>query len=246
MLRIFIGWDSRFPEAADVLRYSLLKQATIPLEIHYLKLVDLDLLRPRDPLASTECAYARFLVPYLCNYRGKAMFLSSDTLCLADVREIDQLDMVSYALRIVEHRYSPSQVMNVHGCLQNAYPRKNWSSPMLMDCSKLRLWTREAVESYPAAYFERFQDIPGEQIGEIPWRWSALDALDQTAKLVHFASGTPRSGRLSSSPHATLWARFRDDMLAAADAARHCRTDSAASLGDALLATCDSPALAAH
>ena len=38
MLRIFIGWDSRFPEPADVLRYSLLKHSSIPLDIHYLKL----------------------------------------------------------------------------------------------------------------------------------------------------------------------------------------------------------------
>ena len=33
MLRIFIGWDSRFPEPADVLRYSLLKHSSIPLDM---------------------------------------------------------------------------------------------------------------------------------------------------------------------------------------------------------------------
>ncbi len=60
MLRIFIGWDSRFPEPADVLRYSLLKHSSIPLEIRYLKLDELNLRRERDPLASTEFTYSRF------------------------------------------------------------------------------------------------------------------------------------------------------------------------------------------
>ena len=52
MLRIFIGWDSRFPEPADVLRYSLLKYSSVSLDIRYLKLAELSLGRPVDPLAS--------------------------------------------------------------------------------------------------------------------------------------------------------------------------------------------------
>ena len=42
MFRIFIGWDSRFPEPADVLRYSLLKHSSIPLDIRYLELSKLE------------------------------------------------------------------------------------------------------------------------------------------------------------------------------------------------------------
>src|ERR1700730_2244881 len=83
MLRIFIGWDSRFPEPADVLAYSLLKHASIPLDIQYLKLDELKLRRAHDPLASTEFTYSRFLVPYLCSFRGKALFLDNDMPCSA-------------------------------------------------------------------------------------------------------------------------------------------------------------------
>ena len=75
MLRIFIGWDSRFPEPADVLSYSLLKYASVPLQIRYLKLDELQLKRAHDPLASTEFTYTRFLPPHLCDYQGTALFL---------------------------------------------------------------------------------------------------------------------------------------------------------------------------
>ena len=34
---IYIGWDSREPIAADVCRYSILKHASIPVDIQYLK-----------------------------------------------------------------------------------------------------------------------------------------------------------------------------------------------------------------
>ena len=85
MFLIFIGWDSRFPEPADVLRYSLLKHSSIPLEIRYLKLDELELHRQHDPLASTEFTYSRFLVPHLCKFQGTALFLDNDMLCLGDV-----------------------------------------------------------------------------------------------------------------------------------------------------------------
>ncbi len=136
MLRIFIGWDSRFPEPADVLRYSLLKHATIPLDIQYLKLDELKLRRPHDPLASTEFTYSRFLVPHLCGFRGTALFLDNDMLCLGDVREIANLDMRSLTLRVVQHDYQPTNAIKMYGCPQTSYPRKNWSSMMLMNCAE--------------------------------------------------------------------------------------------------------------
>ena len=78
VINVFIGWDAREPIAADVCAYSILKHASVPVRIHYLKILDLEeqgiLTRPRETTASTEFTYSRFLVPYLMNYRGKAIF----------------------------------------------------------------------------------------------------------------------------------------------------------------------------
>src|SRR5262249_12307163 len=111
MLRVFIGWDSRFPEPADVLASSLRKHASIPLDIQFLKLQQLRLDRSFDPLASTEFTYSRFLVPYLCGYRGIALYLDSGMLCLADIAEIAQLDMSNLALRVVKHDHRPASTV---------------------------------------------------------------------------------------------------------------------------------------
>ena len=149
-MRIFIGWDSRQAECADVLAYSLRKHTTIPLDIRNLKLAELDFDRPHDPLQSTEFTYTRFLVPDLCGYRGTAVFMDSDMLCLGDIAELDALDMTDFALRVVKHNHVPTETVKMDGRVQTRYPRKNWSSLMVMDCAELTHWTKRAVETQPA------------------------------------------------------------------------------------------------
>ena len=215
MFRIFIGWDSRFPEPAEVLRYSLLKHSSIPLDIRYLKLPELDLNRAHDPLASTEFTYTRFLLPHLCNFQGKALFLDNDMLCFADIKEIAELDMTHYALRVVQHDYTPGNTVKMYGAVQTSYPRKNWSSMMLMDCSKLKLWTKEVVESQTGAYLHRFQDIADHLIGEIAKTWNTLDWMDERTKLIHYTNGGPWFEQYRDHPHADAWYQARREMYAA-------------------------------
>lgn len=212
MLRIFIGWDSRFPEPADVLRYSLLKYASIPLDIRYLKLSELGLQREVDPLASTEFTYSRFLVPHLCGFRGKAIFMDNDMLCLGDIKELDDLDMTNYALRVVKHDYAPQNTVKMYGCPQTSYPRKNWSSLMVMNCDKLSLWSKQVVETQTGAYLHRFQDIPDEQIGDIPPTWNTLDWMDENTRLIHYTNGGPWFEQYLDHPHADVWFQMRDEM----------------------------------
>ena len=235
MLRIFIGWDSRFPEPADVLRYSLLKHSSIPLEIRYLKLAELDLNRQHDPLASTEFTYSRFLVPHLCSFHGKALFLDNDMLCFGDVAELDALPMDNLALRVVQHDYQPTNATKMYGCPQTSYPRKNWSSMMLMNCAQLKLWTKQAVESRTGAYLHRFQDIPDEAIGELPSTWNTLDWMDRSTRLIHYTNGGPWFEDYRDHPHADVWYRYREQMRAAAAAPRtHLMTGLASAPGHLL------------
>ena len=218
MFRIFIGWDARFPEPADVLRYSLLKHASIPLDIRYLKLTELPLARAHDPLASTEFTYSRFLVPHLCGFAGTALFLDNDMLCFADVKEIADLAMQNFALRVVKHDYQPANTTKMYGCPQTSYPRKNWSSMMLMNCARLTIWSRRTVETQTGAYLHRFQDVPDEQIGDLPSAWNVLDMMDAETRLIHYTNGGPWFDEYRDHPHAAPWYRYRDEMRSAATA----------------------------
>lgn len=217
-LRVFIGWDSREAEVADVLAYSLRRHSSIPLDIRYLKLDELDFNRTRDPLQSTEFTYTRFLVPHLCGFQGKAVFMDCDMLCLSDIKELDDLDMEGLALRVVKHDHRPAETVKMDGCVQTVYPRKNWSSLMLMNCAELGLWTKEVVETQTGAYLHRFVDIPDEKIGEIPDGWNVLDKCEPTTKLVHYTSGGPWFENYKDIPHGKIWLEYRDACRRAAAA----------------------------
>ena len=204
-MKIFIGWDSEQAEIADVLAYSLQKYASTPLDIHFLKIDELEFDRPLDPLQSTEFTYTRFLPPHLCGYEGKALFMDCDMLCLGDINQLDQLDMSSYALRVVKHDHNPTSDVKMDGRRQTSYPRKNWSSLMLMNCSKLKLWSKEVVETESGAFLHRFQGIPDEQIGEIPDIWNTLDWMDDRTQLIHYTAGGPWFEEQRDHPYGKIW-----------------------------------------
>ncbi|MBM81979.1 MAG: hypothetical protein CMJ78_15520 [Planctomycetaceae bacterium] len=212
-MKIFIGWDPREAECADVLAYSLRKHSSIEFEISYLKLEDLEFDRPHDPLQSTEFTYTRFLVPSLCGFQGKAIFMDCDMLCLGDIRELAELPMDDLALRVVKHDHRPTETTKMDGRPQTVYPRKNWSSLMLMNCEKLGIWTKPVVETASGAYLHRFQDIPDELIGELPKTWNTLDWMDESTKLIHYTSGGPWFPECANHPHANIWREAKHDWL---------------------------------
>ena len=81
ILPVFIGWDPNETEAYHVLAHSIIKRATRPVSITPLNLKQLWMYtRPRNELQSTEFSFSRFLVPYLCGYRGVAVFMDCDIL----------------------------------------------------------------------------------------------------------------------------------------------------------------------
>lgn len=199
--------------ASDVCAYSLRKHSSTPLDIRFLKLRELGLDRVHDPLASTEFTYSRFLVPYLSRYQGLALFMDNDMLAFSDVNEILSLDMGPYALRVVKHDYSPKSTVKMDGRTQTAYPRKNWSSLMLMDCAKLLPWTKEAVETRSGRWLHRFEPIPDEQIGDLPPQWNVLDEILPDTRLVHYTEGGPWFPEKKDHPHGFPWFHYRDEML---------------------------------
>jgi len=54
--------------------------------------------RTRAEYQSTEFSFSRFLVPYLCGYEGKAIFMDGDMLCRSDIAELWKFDNASFCL----------------------------------------------------------------------------------------------------------------------------------------------------
>ncbi|MBI4197078.1 MAG: glycosyltransferase [Deltaproteobacteria bacterium] len=214
--KIFIGFDPGSEIAYHVLKYSIEKHASRPVEISPLRLKDIvaktGFRREKDPLATTEFTYTRFLVPYLCGFKGKALFMDNDMLCFSDINELFDLDLDSYWLRVVKHNYHSEVAIKLDGRPQTNYPRKNWSSLMLLNCKRLTCWSKEDVEMKPASWLHRFEPIPDEFIGEIPKGWNVLERYDESTKLIHYTEGGPWYENHKSHPYGKIWFHYRDEM----------------------------------
>src|SRR5262245_17221099 len=126
-LRIFIGYDSKEPIAYHVLSHSILRRATQPITIQPLALSHLKRVYTRDrgPLETTEFSLTRFLVPYLCNFEGMAIFMDCDMLALADIGDVmlHVLADPDRAVWVCQHDYTPKSGNKFLNQPQTNYPK---------------------------------------------------------------------------------------------------------------------------
>ena len=223
--RVFIGWDSREPIAYDVARHSLLKRASIPVEVTPIKVEEMRArglyTRGKDPLASTEFTYTRFLTPALAGFSGWALFCDCDFLWLGDIAELAAYTRAPKAIYCVQHDYRPKETTKMDGAVQTVYPRKNWSSLMLFNCDHpaVRQLTPEVVNSASGAYLHRLQWVDDADIGDLPTEWNWLEGWNEkpaqgTPKVVHYTRGGPWFADWQDVDYGDLWRAERDAVLA--------------------------------
>jgi hypothetical protein len=201
-IRVFIGWDSREPEAYDVARSSLLRHASVDVDVVPIKLQDLVdqgvYTRDVDPLASTEFTYSRFFTPWLAEFGGWALFIDCDFLWLDDIAPLLAYRDPAKAVMCVQHDYVPKEATKMDGQVQTVYPRKNWSSCMFFNCdhpSTQRL-TPDVINSQTGAYLHRMQWADDAEIGALPTAFNWLEGWNTVAddgrpRAVHYTRGGP-------------------------------------------------------
>lgn len=218
-LRVFIGWDSREDIAYQVAKASLLEHASIDVDVQPIKLAELiergAYTRGVDPLASTEFTYSRFLTPWLAGYEGWALFYDCDFLFFADVAELLGKRDEGKAVLCVHHDFSPKNEIKMDGKVQTSYPRKNWSSCMLFNCShpSTKQLTPEVVSRESGAYLHRMQWAKDEEIGELAEEWNWLEGWSQAPaqgypKAVHYTNGGPWFKDWQDVAYADQWLKY--------------------------------------
>jgi len=223
-LNIYVGYDSKEDIAYRVCKYSILKRSKSNIKITSLKLHELVAKnlykRDIDPLASTEFTYSRFLVPALNNYNGWAIFCDCDFIFFEDISNI-LIDIdKSKAVYCVQHDYTPKEKHKMDGQKQTIYPRKNWSSCILFNCShpsnkKLNL---DLVNSETGSFLHQFKWLEDNEIGSLDERWNWLEGWTSNHNnkkpfAVHYTRGGPWFQEWQDVEFANEWIRERDDYL---------------------------------
>ena len=208
-LPIFIGRDKREPLSYEVTARSLLahsskKLLVIPLSMSELQRHGL-YTRPtgtRDgrlfdfisnlPM-STEFALTRFWVPYLCEYKGWALFVDGDWLFRDDVAKLFAYADPRYAVMVVKHFHERAETRKMDDQVQKQYPRKLWSALMLFNCGHRACRTLELdyLNHSHRHELHGFSWCHDDEIGELPMNWHVVD-MDVAG--YHLTRGTPELG----------------------------------------------------
>lgn len=227
-LRVYIGWDSREDLAFQVCKKSLETHSSIPLFVAPVRQIDLRnrglYWRPPDALSSTEFSFTRFLTPYLAGYAGWAVFVDCDFLFRGDIANLLDYRDPSKALSCVKHNYIPKELTKMDGQTQTQYPRKNWSSFMLINCShdQVRTLTPDVVNSETGLFLHRFNWLTDDVIGSLPITWNYLEGWHtkddcENPNAVHFTRGGPWFDDYQNVEFAAEWRAAATSLLGPAD-----------------------------
>lgn len=186
--RIFIGYDHRQPVSMAVLIQSIYTRSTKPVSITPLVYSQLPMER-KDGL--TPFTWSRFLVPYLRNYQGWALFLDIDILLAGDISELFNFANDDYAIMVSKNN-----------------KKFEWASVMLFNCAhdSNKILTPEFVNQ--AKGLHGINWCKEDEIGDLPREWNHLVGYDKPrkdAKLIHYTQGVPCFNETVDSEYAEEW-----------------------------------------
>jgi hypothetical protein len=220
MINIFVGYDTKEKMAFNVLSYSILKNSSQPVAITpiYLENIKDTFVRERNSLSSTEFSFSRFIIPHLMNYQGWALFMDCDMLMQADIAELWRLRDDKYAVQVCKHDYIPKSQTKFLGQTQTVYPKKNWSSFMLMNCKKCTTLTPDYVNKASGLELHQYKWLESEDlIGDLPleWNWLADEYEYKTGvKNIHYTEGGPWFSDYNRCDYSTEWWEYAAETTA--------------------------------
>lgn len=181
-LRVFIGYDPRQPLAYNVLQHSIARHASVPVAITPLILGQLPIKRR----GLTEFTYSRFLVPYLCGFKGRAVFMDADMAVTGDIADLFEC--------------APMAAVSV----MQKQPAFEWASVMLFTCGACQRLTPEFVDDKANPLFDLAW---APSVGELPERWNHCVGYQEPkdADLYHYTQGLPCWHESRGLPEDEVW-----------------------------------------
>ena len=222
-LNLYIGYDTKEKIASDVCEYSVKKNSSINLTVDLLIKKNLEekklLYRKDDKLIDLAITFSRFLVPFLNEYKGWAIFCDCDFLWTGDIKRLLDKKDEKYAVMCVQHDYNPKSEIKMDGRQQLMYPRKNWSSMVLWNCShpankKIDI---NMVNNETGKFLHRFGWLEDKLIGNLDYKWNWLvgwyeETSNNKPEAIHFTEGGPWFENYKNCEYSKIWSQYKEEM----------------------------------
>ena len=201
-VKVYVATTEAQMLAVKVLEYSIRKHASMSVEVFPLHRAGIDIPVPRDQQnhPRTPFSFQRFLIPALCGYRGRAIYLDSDMQVFQDIRQLWTLPFNGADLLAVQE--------------PGATGRKPQFSVMLLDCERLHWDIRGIVSELDAGRLSYEQlmyemRVAGHIDPSIDPEWNSLERFhDGRTCLLHYTDMNTQPWISTRNPLGYLW--FRD------------------------------------
>ena len=218
LLNIFVGFDQKEAIAYHTFAQSMIENSSIPLSITPLAENNLDHYSEKHTDGTNKFTYSRFLVPYLMDFKGWAIFADGDMVCLNDLKELKHFFNPNIAVSVVKHNYKTKHKVKYFGQKNEDYPRKNWSSVIIWNCGhpKNKILTPEFISQKEGSFLHRFSWLKNIEIGELPktWNWLAIEYKEKkNLNLIHYTLGTPCFKEYSKKSLSDFWKKSYNNLL---------------------------------
>ena len=218
LLNIFVGFDQKEAIAYHTFVQSIIETSTVPLSITPLAENNLNEYSEKHTDGTNKFTYSRFLVPYLMNFKGWAIFVDGDMVCISDFKNLKQFFNPKLAVCVVKHDYKTKQKVKYFGQKNEDYPRKNWSSVIIWNCAhpKNKVLNPSFISGKEGSFLHRFKWLNDKEIGELPksWNWLAIEYEEtNNVDLIHYTLGTPCFKEYSNKPFSKYWKKSYDSLL---------------------------------
>lgn len=215
-IRVFVGTDDSQIVAHKVLEYSIRKHTQRALEFVPMHNIDIPVPSDPDKRPRTGFSFYRFLIPSLCGYRGRAIYLDADMLVVSDLTELFDTPFDGKTL-LCTNQPSPPPGWEGNPHFQ---PGPHYAV-MLLDCDRLRWRLDEIVAKLDAGELDyldlmaRMRIVPEEQIGtSLPVAWNSLEHhVAGETKLIHYTVVPTQPWKSLANPHEGIWLDYFREAL---------------------------------
>jgi hypothetical protein len=219
-LRVFIGSDPSQQIARQVLEHSIRSHCSQPVEVIDLADHPTRLPKAEENRGRTAFSFARFRIPELCDYVGRALYLDADMLVFADISELWSVPFGERKVLCTTQLEPPFQWRD-----DDWFHSGPQMSVMLLDCSRLSWKVDDILDGLDAGEFS-YADlmfnlclVAPEEIGaDLPPVWNHLEHHEAgETKLVHFTVVDHQPWKNDENPLAPLWeSAFAEAVVAGA------------------------------
>ena len=105
LVNIVVGYDEREAVAYHTCVESIISNSSTHINITPLCLKHFKKYKENHNDGSNEFIYSRFLVPYLFKFKGWAIYVDGDMVCLDDIKKLWDLRDEKFAIQVVKHEY---------------------------------------------------------------------------------------------------------------------------------------------